>query len=123
MGLFRYTWHTFGRELLLLLFAVLFSLPLYLLVTISFKTTSAAYLYPLRFPVHPQVGNYPTSWVNGGTRGLGDAILQTSELALGSAGGAVIIGGLCAYALARRPSKLTTGLYLLFLLEIGRASC
>lgn len=112
----RYTRRTFARELALMTAAVFLCIPLYLLVTLSLKTNSAVYTSPLAFPTHPHFSSYPTAWREGGNPGLGQAALNSGIITIGSVICLIVIGSLGAYTLARRPSKLSTALYLLFLL-------
>ena len=52
----RYTRRTLARELALILVAVVFCLPFYLLVAIALETTAQTYKTPLSFPWPPHVG-------------------------------------------------------------------
>lgn len=115
MGLFRYTRRSFGRELTLILWALIFCLPGYVLVTLSLKTNAEIYTKPLQFPTTAQFGSYSAAWHQGGMSHamIGSLIITTSSVI-----GLILLGSLCAYALARRPSKLGTTLYVLFVLGI-----
>ena len=116
----RYTWRSFSRELTLLLIAVAFCVPLYLLITISLKTTSAAYIKPLSFPSSPNWSSYRQGWTGEGSGGVGmaSALLNSVVITVGSVVCLIALGSVAAYTLARRPSKLSSGLYLIFLLGI-----
>jgi raffinose/stachyose/melibiose transport system permease protein len=120
MRLARYTWASFSRELLLLLAGVAFSVPLYLLVTISLKTTSDAYVDPLAFPADPNWGSYSeaaTGGVSGGV-GVGRALLNSAVITVGSVLSLIAVGSIAAYTIARRRSRLGTALYLCFVIGI-----
>lgn len=119
MGMFRYTWRTFGRELALLVAAAVFCIPLYLLVTISLKTTTETYSTPFSFPHALQFSNYPAAYTQsgqGGTLNIGQAALNSAIITVGSVVCLIAIGSVAAYTMVRRPSKLSTGLYFLFVL-------
>jgi raffinose/stachyose/melibiose transport system permease protein len=113
VGLFRYTWRSFGRELILLAVAAVVFFPIYLVVALAFGPANTAYLHPLGPPRHLTFGGLTTAWqgINGVTIGKGlinSAIITVSTVVI-----LLIIGSLCAYVLARRISKLSTLLYLL----------
>jgi raffinose/stachyose/melibiose transport system permease protein len=118
VGLFRYTWKTFSRELTLIALAAIIFIPIYLLVTLSLKSYNDIYLHPLKFPTSPETGNYGQAWDGGANVSLGRALLNSAVITIGSVVGLIVLGSLCAYALARRPGKMSTLLYLLFLLGI-----
>lgn len=118
MGLFQYTSRTFSRELMLMVVAAAFTLPAYLLLTLSVKTTAETYVAPLKFPTNPKFSTYPTAWREGGMSGLDRAMINNLILTVGSVICLIVIGSFCAYVLARRPSRLSTALYFLFVLGI-----
>jgi raffinose/stachyose/melibiose transport system permease protein len=118
VGVHRYTWRTFSRELILIVGALVFFVPVYLGVQLSLKSTPDVFLHPLSFPSHPVVGNYQTAWRGAAGHGLGRALVNSLVITIGSVVGLVVIGSVCAYTIARRPSRLGTVLYALFLLGI-----
>jgi raffinose/stachyose/melibiose transport system permease protein len=115
----RYTWKTFSRELAFLIFAAIFCIPFYVLVSIALKpnkellTTS-----PLSFPSDPAFGNFTTAWKGQAGGGLGDAMVNSLVITVCTVLILILLGSLCAYAIARRPSKLSNVLYFLFVLGI-----
>jgi raffinose/stachyose/melibiose transport system permease protein len=115
MGVFRYTWKTFSRELVMLVGALFFCLPLYLLLAISLKTDTDSFVSPLSFPSSPQFSNYKEAWNTGG---MGRSLWNTAIITFSSVAVLIVIGSLAAYALARRPSKLSNGLYVVFVIGI-----
>lgn len=120
MGLGRYGGRALSREVLVVLIGIAFCVPLYLLITISLKTASEAYVEPLSFPGNPNWGSYEnaaTGEGSGGT-GMGSALFNSAIITLGSVACLIVIGSLAAYVIARRPGKLSTGMYILFLLGI-----
>jgi raffinose/stachyose/melibiose transport system permease protein len=118
MGLFRYTWRSFAREFTLIALAIAFCVPAYVLLSLSLKTTTQAYTEPFKFPTSAELGNYASSWQQAGESGMGDAFITSATVTVLSVLGLIFFGSLCAYALARRPSKLSTTLYILFVVGI-----
>jgi raffinose/stachyose/melibiose transport system permease protein len=55
------------------------------------------------------------AWENGG---LASALISSFVITACSVAALIVIGSLCAYVLARRPGRLSTALYILFLLGI-----
>lgn len=115
----RYTWRSFSWELTMLLGALLFCLPLYILVSVALKQPRDLFTSPLEI-TDPHFANFATSWRAsiGRGGGLPGAIRSSVIITLSSVAILVTLGSLCAYTLARRPGKLSTGLYLLFVLGI-----
>jgi raffinose/stachyose/melibiose transport system permease protein len=118
MGLFRYTWRSFSRELLLLFIALLWCLPLYVAVVLAVKSNSAVYLHPLAVPTHPKLGNFSTAWNSQGVASVSRAFVNNLVITTSSVLLTILIGGSCAYTLARRHSKWSTGLFLLFVVAL-----
>lgn len=118
MALFRYTWRTFSRELTLILVAAVFFIPVYLLITLAVKSTEDVFTKPLTFPTDPDLSNFSTAWNGSAGVSLGRALLNSTIITVGSVIGLIVIGSLCAYTLARRPSKLSTLMYITFLIGV-----
>ena len=114
----RYTRRTFGREIVLVLGAAVFCVPFYLLVTGSLKSIREVLLSPLSLPTSLQFENYSDAWAGTTTLGLGHAFVNTVIMTLGSVALLIGFGSLAAYVLARRQSRLSTGLYLFFVAGI-----
>jgi raffinose/stachyose/melibiose transport system permease protein len=118
MGLFRYTTKTFSRELALILAALLFFIPVYLLVTLSVKSTADVFTKPLTPPTHPIFSNFETAWHGAANVSIGRSLLNSAIITVGTVICLIVIGSLCAYTLARRPSKMSSATYFAFLLGI-----
>ena len=118
MGTTRYTRRTLGRELVLILLGAVYSLPFYLLVAIALETTAQAYRTPLAFPVPPHFDNFAQAWSTGGRNGLGHALGSSLVITVSSVAGLIALGSLCAYTIARRTGRLSTVVYLTFVLGI-----
>src|SRR4051812_33409818 len=119
MALFRYTWRTFTREIVLLAFAAIWWVPFYFLVVGSLKpqdevyTTSAS-----KLPSHLAWGNFSQAWQGSGGLSLGAALKNSLIITVGSVIVLVAVGSVAAYAISRQPGRLGTGLYLVFALGI-----
>jgi len=95
----RYRPRTFGLELAMLAIGLLFLYPVYVLVKLSFEKS----------------GNYSGAWSGAH---LGAAMLNSTIITVISLIGLVMVGSTAAYYLARTHTRLSYGLYLLFLLGI-----
>lgn len=111
----RYTWRTFSRELLVLGLAAIWWIPFYFLVIVALKPDLEALTDPIGFPNAVELGNFSTAWSTGS---LGRALVNSIILTGGTVLVLVALGSVCAYTIARRPGKLSTTLYLLFVLGI-----
>jgi raffinose/stachyose/melibiose transport system permease protein len=114
----HYSWRTFSRELLFLLGAAAFCVPIYLLAAISLKSPQNLFSSPLGFPSELHVANYSQAWKANGGGGMGRAMVNSIVITASSVAALIAIGSLCAYVIARRPSRLSNALYFLFLLGI-----
>jgi raffinose/stachyose/melibiose transport system permease protein len=114
----RYTRRTLARELSLILVAVVFCLPFYLLVSIALESTAQSYRTPLAFPWPPHFSNFSQAWGTGGQADLAHGLWSSFVITSSSVAGLIVIGSLCAYALARHRSKLSTALYLAFVVGV-----
>jgi raffinose/stachyose/melibiose transport system permease protein len=97
-----------AREAVMVLVAAIFALPVYVLVSVSLKDTRASLIQPLGLPSPVEFSNYSTAWSTGGQSGLGHAMLSSVIITSSSLVCLVIIGSLCAYTLARRPSRFSS---------------
>lgn len=118
MGVFRYTYRTFSRELLLIALAAVWWIPFYYLVIVSLKPSSELVLHPFSFPHHLEFGNYSSAWSGVAGITLGSALKSSVIITVGSVLALIVIGSVCAYAIARREGRIGTSLYLLFVLGI-----
>jgi raffinose/stachyose/melibiose transport system permease protein len=112
---FRYGPRTFVLELVMIAAALLFLFPVYVLVTLSLKTSREINEGSLSPPTDVQAANYPDAW--SGAK-LGAALLNSTVITVVSLVLLIVIGSLAAYYLARRRSQLSYGLYILFLVGI-----
>jgi raffinose/stachyose/melibiose transport system permease protein len=111
----RYTRWSLAREALLVLVAIIWMIPFYFLVIVSVKPDVEALQSPLSFPDDLHLSNFSTAWNDAALdRSLVNSLLITG----GSVLALIAIGSICAYAIARRPGKMSTTLYFLFVLAI-----
>jgi raffinose/stachyose/melibiose transport system permease protein len=118
VGLDRYRRRTLGRELALIAVAIVFCLPFYLLVATALDSTAQTYRAPLSFPWPPHLGNFSQAWNTAGQGGLGQALESSLIITLSSVAGLIVLGSLCAYAIARRAGRLGDALYVAFVIGI-----
>jgi raffinose/stachyose/melibiose transport system permease protein len=114
----RYTRGTLLRELALILAAAFFCVPFYLLLAVALETTAETVKTPLSLPASPQWGNLSEAWNAGGRSGLGSALVSSLIITVSSVAGLIVLGSLCAYAIARRRSRVSDFVYILFVLGI-----
>jgi raffinose/stachyose/melibiose transport system permease protein len=111
----RYRPRTFALELLMLAIGLLFLYPVYVLVNLSLKSPHEIAAGDLGLPAHAQTTNYSNAWSGAH---LGAAMLNSTIITVTSLVCLVLVGSTAAYYLARTQSRLSYGLYLLFLLGI-----
>jgi raffinose/stachyose/melibiose transport system permease protein len=101
----------------LIVVAVVFSAPFYLLIAIALETTAQTYTTPLSFPVPPQWSNFSEAWATGGQAGLGRSLESSLIITVPSVAALIVLGSLCAYTIARRGGGRLGGVvYILFVL-------
>ena len=106
---------TFALELLMLAIALLFLYPVYVLVNLSFKNPKEISEASLALPSTFETENYTQAW-NGAH--LGAALLNSTVITVFSLLGLIIVGSTASYYLARTKTRLSYGMYLIFLLGI-----
>jgi raffinose/stachyose/melibiose transport system permease protein len=111
----RYRFRTFGFELLMIAVALLFLFPVYVLVNLSLKTPAEINQAALSLPSSPQFSNFSKAW-SGAT--LGPALVNSTVITTLSLIALILVGSLASYYLARTKSRLSYGMYILFLLGI-----
>ncbi|MFF1823325.1 carbohydrate ABC transporter permease [Kribbella sp. NPDC051587] len=106
---------TFVLELVMVAVAVAFLFPVYALVTLAFKDPGQIANAPLSPPDPPSVDSFGTAWQSAS---LGSALLNSTLITVSSVLALIVLGSLAAYFLARRASRLSYSLYILFLVGI-----
>lgn len=102
-------------ELLMIAGAVSIFFPVYVLINLSLKARGEIIRDPLGLPADPLFSNYREAWSEAS---LGKAILSSTIITASSVVVLIVLGSLAAFALARRASRLSYTVYLLFLLGI-----
>jgi raffinose/stachyose/melibiose transport system permease protein len=120
VGVFRYTRRTFGREVVLVALGIVFAIPFYIAIVLSLKSNQAIQSSPLSLPLHPRWGNYRDMWhaTSAMNVTIGRSLVNNVIITAGSVALIVLLGASAGYAIARRQSKLSTGLYFLFVAGI-----
>jgi raffinose/stachyose/melibiose transport system permease protein len=111
----RYGRKTFALELGMIFVALLFLFPVYVLVTLSFKSTPEISGGGLGLPSGLETSNYSQAW---NVAHLGAALLNSTIITALGLVVLVAVGSTASYYLARKQSRLSYGLYILFLLGI-----
>jgi raffinose/stachyose/melibiose transport system permease protein len=111
----RYRPRTFALELLMIFVALLFAYPVYVLVNLSLKNPHEIAEASIGPPSHLETSNYSNAW-NGAH--LGAAMMNSTIITVASLVCLIMIGSTAAYYVARTKSKLSYGMYLVFLLGI-----
>ncbi|HWV86697.1 MAG TPA: carbohydrate ABC transporter permease [Capillimicrobium sp.] len=117
MTLFRYTRWSLARELAFIAGALVFCIPLYLLAVISLKGPNEALVSPLSLPSDPQFDNYSLA-AESQPVGMLSAMVNSAIITFATVVLLIVFGSLCAYAIARHRSRLSTALYYLFVIGI-----
>jgi raffinose/stachyose/melibiose transport system permease protein len=111
----RYGKNNLIVEVVMILVALIYLFPLYVLLSISLKPLDEVADSPLGLPERFSLANYHDAWKSAS---LGSALLNSTIVMIISVALLICIGSMAAYALARRQTRLSYGLYLLFLLGI-----
>ncbi|MFC7623018.1 carbohydrate ABC transporter permease [Microlunatus sp. GCM10028923] len=104
-----------GLEAIMIIAALIFVFPIYVFVVIAFKKPQDVVAAPLTPPTEPYLGNFVEAWQ---AASLGSAFGNSAVIASLSVALLIVFGSLAGYQLARRRTKLSYGLYLMFLLGL-----
>ena len=108
----------YGRpilELVMIPVTIAYLFPLYIMVTMSFKTTSEIASSTVAPPASLFLGNYQTAWESAD---LGRAMVNSLLITAVSITVAVLIGAMAAYAIVRGSRRTSTAKLMLFLLGL-----
>jgi raffinose/stachyose/melibiose transport system permease protein len=111
----RYRPRTFGLELLMIAVGLLFLFPVYVLVNLSLKSPAEISEAALGLPHHVQLSNYSKAWT-GAT--LGAAFVNSTIITVAGLVLLILVGSFASYYLARARTRLSYGMYILFLVGI-----
>jgi raffinose/stachyose/melibiose transport system permease protein len=111
----RYGRSTFLLEVVMIFVAVAFLFPVYALITLALKGRRQIANHPLSLPDPFTTHNFSDAWRSAS---LGGALVNSTVITAVSVVLLVLIGSVAAYWLARKATRLSYGLYILFLLGI-----
>jgi raffinose/stachyose/melibiose transport system permease protein len=115
--IFRYTRWSLAREITFVVGALVFCVPLYLLAVISLKGPNDALVSPLSLPSSPDFDNYSAA-AHSQPVSMLSAMLNSAVITLATVVLLIVLGSLCAYAIARHRTRLNSTLYYLFVIGI-----
>jgi len=115
MARHRYGLGAFALEMAMVALAAAFAFPVYILVTLAFKSQRTWRDHPLALPEELYLGNFIRAW---NQADLGDALIASIAVVAGSLLVLVALGSAGAYFVARCWPRLGYGLYILFLLGL-----
>lgn len=118
MFLDRYRPMTLLREVIFLLMGAIFMVPVGYIAMVSLKSPEEAAIDPFGVPQSITLASYTDAWANAGSSGLGTALLMSAVITIASLVLVLLVSIPCAYALVRRPGKITMILTGIFLLSI-----
>lgn len=107
----RYTWKTGILELIMIGLAVLFFLPVYVLVNMALREPNDQ-ASPLALPTHVTLNNFSEAWVQGN---LGNALVNSTVVTVCSVTLLVFFASMAAYPLSRIGTRWSNATYFLFL--------
>lgn len=110
----RYTWRTGILEIVMIAVAVLFFVPVYVLINLSLRQPNDP-AGPLQLPTTFTLQNYANAWVEGN---LGNALVNSTVISVVSVAVLVICASLAAYPLARVGRRWSKAAYFTFLVGL-----
>ena len=110
----KYNVKTLIGEIIVCIIALLFILPLFFVFTTALKPKDEIFTGVMTLPSHPEWGNFNAVW----KAGVGDSFGNSIIITICSVALLILIGSMCSYVLARRTGKLSTALYIMFIIGI-----
>ncbi|SDY64972.1 carbohydrate ABC transporter permease [Herbiconiux ginsengi] len=107
----KYTWRTGILEVVMIVVAILFVIPLYLLVNVALRTSNDP-ASVLALPTQITFDNFARAWVDGN---LGNALVNSGIVAVVSTVLIILFSAFAAYPLARSMRRLSKFAYYGFL--------
>ncbi|WP_211746104.1 carbohydrate ABC transporter permease [Paenibacillus sp. Marseille-Q4541] len=101
-----------GVELVMIILAAIFFIPVYYLFVTTFKTPDEATLHPMSLPENWSLANYKAAW---DVMQYPHVLLNTLMVTVASVGCIIIFSAMAAYGLARRNHRFHRILFYLFL--------
>ncbi|CAL9394393.1 Melibiose_raffinose_stachyose import permease protein MelC [Streptomyces sp. enrichment culture] len=110
----RYTWRTGILEAVMVLVALVFAFPLYVLVSLALREEGDD-ASPIALPSSPTLSNFGDAWRQAG---LGPAITNSALVTVGSVVLIVVLAAAAAYPLARSTRYWSRGVFAVFMLGL-----
>lgn len=110
----RYTWRTGTLEGVMIVIALIFMIPVYVLVNLSVREQSDL-SSPLAPTTNPTFENFGLAWTQSG---LGQAMVNSTLITVISVTLLVVLGSLCAYGLARATARWSAPAFYLFMIGL-----
>ncbi len=107
----KYTWRTGVLEVVMIVIAVVFLFPVYVLVITALKGTNDQ-SSALQLPQHPTLTNFSQAWEQGG---FGLALTNSAIVTVVSIVLTILVASTASYTLARATAKWSRGAYFVFL--------
>ena len=114
----RYSVKTLLREGLFILLAAIWAVPFFFLVTIAFKSSDEMTRNPNALPTKLDFSNFVEAWNGSAGVTLGNAVLNSTIITVGSVLALLAIGSISAYVISRYEGKISGPLYALFVTGI-----
>jgi len=114
----RYTPGTFVRELCLIVLAVIWWVPFYLLLVVALKPAAEGIRSPFAPPSQLDLDNFSVAWQGSSGIGLGLSLFNSLVITAGSVLALISVGSISAYVIARQKARVGSALYLAFVLGI-----
>jgi raffinose/stachyose/melibiose transport system permease protein len=114
----RYSTGTFVREVCLIILAVVWWVPFYLLLVVAFKPAADGVRSPFTPPTQLDLDNFALAWQGSSGVSLGTGLFNSLVISAGSVLALIGIGSISAYVIARQTPRVGTALYLAFVLGI-----
>jgi raffinose/stachyose/melibiose transport system permease protein len=114
----RYTPATLVRELCLIIGAVIWWIPFYVLLVVALKPAAEGARSPFSLPTQLDLDNFALAWQGSSGVGLGMALVNSAVITVGSVLALIAVGSISAYVIARQTARLGGALYLAFTMGI-----
>jgi raffinose/stachyose/melibiose transport system permease protein len=111
----RYSWRTGLLEIVMIAVTAAFAVPLWLLISTSFRTAPQIAQSAWGFPDFAYLGNFQTAWDQAG---LGHAFVNSIVITVVSIAALVVLGASASYFFARNLRRWSNRLFLLIIVGI-----
>ncbi len=118
MAIAQYTPATRVREILLILLALVWMIPFFILIAFAVKPTSEMLEDPRALPRSIDLTNLAKVWEGSAGVSLGEALLNSAIVTIGSVALLIAVGSITGYVISRREKKISGPLYALFVAGI-----